>query len=280
MNITSHYPWPVLGDQDAVSGIFEPIVEVAFDKNTITVRGIFNLDNKTIQELIINGKARFVLKLTCKATHITKCYSFSENKFEILTPANDLRDIVKLEFFVLANDNIGDYLNEATHEDYGGSEAKVFVSYGDVLAEAESYKFDALKRYAGAKSISDILQVVREPKLYSPVVVDPDNEKILVRLSSIDYDKLSIFSKSKTEKINSIIQSCVALPAILVALQYAFEDQERYCRFLWFNVIKDRSEKMNLEWTKENIFEITQEILKNPVSRTLSGLKEIIDSEE
>ena len=144
MNITSHYPWPVLGDEDAVSGIFDPITEITFDKNTIGVRGNFNLNNKTIQDLISDGHAHYVLKLTCKATHITQCYFFSENKFEVLVPADDLRGIVKLDYFVLAKTDINRYVNETAHEDYEGAEAQVSISCGDVLAEADSEKFDVI----------------------------------------------------------------------------------------------------------------------------------------
>src|SRR3989344_1770715 len=214
MNITSHYPWPVLGDGDAISGTYSPIVEVNLGPDTIVIRGNFNLDNKTIQDLIDSKQAKYVLQITCIATHFRRCHLFTDSQFEVSVPAVDLRGVVSLGYFS------------------------------------------------------------------GPMTVEPNQDKIIVRLPSIDYDKLAIFAGSKTEKLNSIIQSGVAFPAILIAMQYAFEDPEYHQQFMWFSVLKERAEKANIEWSKENISNIVQTILKRPVERMLSGLKEIIDEPE
>lgn len=278
MNIISHYPWPVLGDGDAVAGTYSPIVEVNLGQDAIVIRGNFNLDNKTIQELINDGKAKYVIQITCIATHFRRCHLFTDSQFEVSIPATDLRGIVSLEYFVIAIKDISSYKNDAAHSDY--ENATVNIAYGDILAEGRSEKFDARKRYAGARNISDFLEVVREPHLSGPMTVSPEQDKIIVRLPSVDYDKLAVFAGSKTERLNSILQSGVAFPAILIAMQYAFENPEYYQQFMWFSVLKERAEKANIEWDKENISDITQAILKRPVERMLSGLKDIIDEPE
>ena len=280
MNIISRYPWPVLGDGDAVSGTFAPIVEIVRGKDEIKIRGNFNLDNKSIQDLINNGQANYVLQIMCKATHFRKCYLFINNQFEVFVPASELRSIVQLDYLVLAATDIASYINGTAHPDYEGVEANVSLLPGDILAEGESEKFDARKKYAGAKSVSDILEVVRDPRLFGSMSIDPHQDKIVVRLPSLDFDKLAIFAGSRTEKINSILQSSVAFPAITTALYNAFEIPESFGHLMWFNILKERTEKAKLEWEKENISEIAQEILKGPVSRMLTGLKEIIDSAE
>lgn len=275
MNTTSHYPWPVLGDSDAVSGIYSPITEVNLSPDTIVIRGDFNLDNKTIQDLISNGKAKYVLQIKCIPTHFRRCHLFANSQFEVSIPTDDLRGIVSLEYFVIATKDILSYVNKSAHPDYDGAE--VDLVSGDVLADGGSEKFDAKKRYAGTRTISDFLEVVRDPHLSGPMVVDPSKDKIVVRLPSIDYDKLAFFANSKRERVNSILQSSVAFPAILIAMQYAFDDLEYHEQFIWFKVLKERSEKENIDWTKENISIIAQAILKKPVERMLSGLKAIID---
>ena len=278
MNITSHYPWPVLGDNDAVSGIFTPTTQIDLGRETIKIRGNFTLDNKTIQALISEGKANYLLQITCIATHIRQCYLFTKNQFEIVVPSTELRGMVRLDYFVVATKEISDYINEGAHFDYEG--ARVSLTQGDVIAEAQPEKFEAKKKYAGTKSVSDFLEVIRDPALTGPMIIDSNQDKIIVRLPSFDFEKLAVFAGSKTEKINSILQSSVAFPAILIALQDAFEDNS-YCeRFVWFNILKGRAEKANIEWSKENISQIAQEVLRKPVERMLSGLKEIIDSTE
>lgn len=278
MNITSRYPWPVLGDDNAISGFFSPITEVTLGTDTIVIRGNFNLDNKTILNLIDIGRAKYVLQITCIATHYRRCHLFKDGQFEISVPATDLRGTVSLGYFATATREIPDYVNEAAHFDYEG--ATVNLVPGDILADGGSEKFDAKKRYAGTRNISDFIEVVRDTHLSGPMAVEPNQDKIIVRLPSVDYDKLETFAGSKTEKLNSIIQSGVAFPAILIAMQYAFEDPEYYLQFMWFSVLKERAEKENIEWVKENISNIVQTILKRPVERMLSGLKEIIDEPE
>jgi len=278
MNITSHYPWPVLGDGDAISGTYSPIVEVNLGPDTIVIRGNFNLDNKTIQNLIDSKQAKYVLQITCIATHFRRCHLFTDSQFEVSVPAVDLRGVVSLGYFAVATKDIPNYANNVAHSDYEG--AIVNLVPGDILADGGLEKFDAKKRYAGTRNISDFLEVVRDPHLSGPMTVEPNQDKIIVRLPSIDYDKLAIFAGSKTEKLNSIIQSGVAFPAILIAMQYAFEDPEYHQQFMWFSVLKERAEKANIEWSKENISNIVQTILKRPVERMLSGLKEIIDEPE
>ncbi len=281
MNITSRYPWPVLGDGDAISGTFAPIVEIIFGKDAINIRGNLNLDNKTIQDLISNGWAHYVAQITCKATHLRQCHFFTNSQFEIPPiPATELRGVVQLDYLVVVTKDIPHYINDAAHPDYEGSESSVSLTPGDILAEAVSEKFDARKRYAGTRAVSDLLEVIRDSRFSGPMIIDSNQDKIVARLPGLDFDKLAVFANSKTERINSILQSSVALPAILTALHNAFEEPESFEHFMWFNVLKERAIKANLEWEKENIFQIVQEILSQPVGRMLKGLKEITDSEE
>ena len=278
MNITSHYSWPVLGDSDAVAGTYSPIVEVNLDPDTIVIRGNFNLDNKTIQNLIDNDKAKYVIQATCIATHFRQCNTFKDSQFEVSISAADLRGIVSLDYFIVATKKITDYKNDRAHSDY--ENATIDLAPGDILADGGTEKFEAKKRYAGTKNISDFLEVVRDPNLSGFMDVNPGQDKIIVRLPSIDYDKLAVFTGSRTERLNAIIQSGLAFPAILTAMQYAFDDVEYHQQFMWFNVLKERAEKMNIEWSKENISDIVQSVLKKPVERMLSGLKNIIDEPE
>lgn len=280
MNITSRYPWPVLGDNDAVSGTFAPITEILLGKDQINIRGNFNLDNKSIQDLIDKELAHYILQLTCRATHLRQCYSFTSSQFEVLIPSSELRGVSQLDYFVVATKNIPGYINDSAHPDYEGGESKVSLLPGDILAETKSEKFDARKRYAGTSSVSDLLEIVPDARLSGPMVIDPNQDKIIARLPALDFDKLAIFANSKTEKVNSILQSSVAFPAILIALNYAFEEPESFGRLLWFNALKDRTEKAKLEWDKSNIPQIVQELLNHPVGRMLRGLKEITDSED
>lgn len=278
MNIISHYPWPVLGDGDAVAGIYSPITQVSLSPDTIVIRGNFNLDNQTIQDLINSGQAKYTLQITCIATHFRRCHLFADSQFEVSIPATDLRGVVSLEYFVIATKNIPNYKNDVAHLDY--ENATVDLASGDILAEGESEKFDAKKKYAGTRTISDFLEVVRDPHLSGPMIVVPDQDKIVVRLPSLDYDKLAVFAGSKIERLNSILQSGIAFPAILIAMQNAFEEPDHYEQYMWFSVLKRRAEKANIDWSKENISNIVQTILKKPVERMLSGIKEIIDEPE
>lgn len=278
MNIISHYPWPVLGDGDAIGGSYSPIDEVTLSPDIIDIRGDFNLENKTIHELIDGGKAIYLVQVTCKATYYRKCYPFTNTQFLISIPASDLRGVVSLEYFVLSNKDIPNYKNDAAHPDYG--DVTIDLNAGVVLAFGGMKKFDAKKRYAGTKNISDFLEVVSDPHLSAPMAVRIGQDKIIVSLPSVDYERLAIFSGSKSEKMNSILQSGIAFPAILIAMQYAFEDPEYHEQYMWFNIIKERAEKANIEWSKENIADIVQNILKRPVERMLTGLKGLIDEQE
>lgn len=278
MNIISRYPWPVLGDGDAVAGVFTPDAKINLGVDNIIIRGIFNLDNKTIQELIGNVKAKYTIQITCVATHFRRCYLFENNQFEITIPAQDLRGIVFLNYFVIAADDILDYKNETAHSDYENLTFRIMP--GDILADGGTDKFEAKKRYAGSKNVSDFLEVIREPDISYPMTVNPAREKIIISLSSIDYDKLAKFSASKNKKVNSIIQSGLAFPAIIIAMQNAFEEQNDYQQFMWFNVLRERSEKAHIEWNKDNIYRIAQAVLEMPVERMLSGLEEISNQSE
>lgn len=280
MNIISRYPWPVLGDGDAVSGTFSPITEIALGKEVINIRGNFNLDNKTIQDLIENDLAHYVLQLTCRATHLRRCFPFTASQFEVVVPATELRGVAQLDYLVVANKDIPDYVNSAAHPDYEGKQSSVSLMPGDILAEGESEKFDARKKYAGTNAVSDLLEIIPDPRLSGSMMVDPNQDKIVASLPSLDFDKLAIFANSRTEKINSILQSSVAFPAIMIALNYAFEEPDSFGRFLWFNALKDRAQKVGLEWEKSNIPNIVQEVLSQPIGRMLKGLKEITDSDE
>ena len=153
------------------------------------------------------------------------------------------------------------------------------VASGDVLAYGGRDHFFAEKRWEEQKSVSNFMEIRPYALLSGPMKFFLGEEKIIVNLPAGDfksYRKLVGY-----DEFAPMFHSSIVLPALMFALTEMMSDGEQYENRSWYKVIESRRNNdnkiKNLAWEPENVPEIAQIILNNPVERSLWGMRRMVD---
>ena len=102
-----HFPHPVLGIEDDITGVFSAELAFKSDKENISLTPTFSLKEQSIQNLIDDQKAYFLIQVYCSGTMYRQVF---KTKYTIPGPFKKsslkLRGEVEVHFFVCAVNNI------------------------------------------------------------------------------------------------------------------------------------------------------------------------------
>ncbi len=276
-------PHPVLGVADDVQGRYTPKFGVVMTRNKITLSVEHFVSNKTLQKLISEKKAFFAAELNCPQTIFRAIYrSYDQSQtFEIAS--SELRNAVEVSFYVIANEDVDDYVVDGANKDYAGY--KFEIGKGDVLAYDGDYEFIAGKTWASTASIASIFDVQKSNKEDGPMSFCTSDEKIIIKLSKNDYEKYAEISRA--HQFYSVLHSGMAFPALMYALTEMMDQEKdaedgegRNDGCEWKQVLESRinndEDLKKIGWDKTKIPEIAQILLKKPVDRMFESLHSAI----
>ena len=279
-----NFPYPVLknGD-DSISGDIDfsmpdGIIE---EEDKFIFKINFNIDNEDIINLINEDKAEFLVEITCSSTLFRKVYKSNNNKVEFEIPKTYLKGKVKGDCLIVAKTDIPNYNNSKAHPDYNNFD--INIKKGDVLAFFGSFDFTADIDYKKLKAVASFMEVEEDDRDYT--FVDLDNNKILIYLPKEDFKLFNQDAISKEKSLAPIIHSSIVLNALLIAL-YNFNDykEKLWAKAILYRMKNDETLKKYLgsddTFEIENIPEIAQILLGNPISRLLKQLDENFSQDE
>lgn len=271
------FPHPVLGLRDDVSGSYQITHSVQKNRDEIVISVSHQLLQESLESLISRHEAIFLTEVHCPQTLYRVAHTSHDPDQVIIIPAADLRDFVEISFFVIADQTISPYENKEANQDYSGFELE--VSSGDVLAYGGREHFFADKKWEAQKSVSNFMEIRPYSLLNGPMKFFLGEEKIIVNLPAADYKgyrKLVGY-----DQFAPIFHSSIVLPALMFAISEMISNSDQYENFSWYKVLearKNTDEKIkSIPWELENVPEIAQIILNNPVERSLWGMWKIVD---
>lgn len=277
------FPHPVLGISDDISGIIKTDSAVRYyhDKTTISVT--WNLDCQSLQNFISNKEASYCVEVICAGTLFRKTFASFENTQELIINTCDLRNVVKLSFYIIATENMPNYSINEFNTDYSGYSFD--IQKGDVLAIGGNSSFPAEKSWEALKSVSSFMVVVKGTEKTGPIKYNFDDQKIKIFLPKEDYDNYKL--RYKTDNLSAIFHSSMVLPALMGALNIVFTRLDGNEDKKWVEVLKVRlnsdefKNKLKIKSIEsDNLLEIAQAILDNPLHRTLNGLNLFLKQQE
>ena len=263
------YPYPILGEGDDVEGIFNPSFWVTLRPMLVEAEFTFHLQNATLEKLIAQRKAEYVVEMECKTTFFRQTFKTASAKNSISLPAERLREKVDVSFYICAAQKIPEYRPSGLHRDYGNISFP--IEPGDVLAEGGRGYFIAEKTFDPMRApLSSFMRIERDKKKAGPVVVDFEGDYLLIKLSEEDHDR---FQEAKHRAIQSL-HSIIVLPALIETLRCIGNPEKKmeYEDKKWYGRLEAicREQKIDLE----DPFVAAQKILGNPISR---GLDEVLE---
>jgi len=272
------FPHPVLGSSDDISGNYNTQISVHLDRNEIGLSIIHELNQATTEKLIERKEAAFLTEVHCAQTLFRVSYMSHDEQQTIVLPASDLRDKVDLNFYIVALKDLKDYKVDGANADYAGFSFE--ISKGDILAYGGYSMFWAGKRWEAQKSVSNLMEVQPYEHVSGPMKFLITGDKIIIKLSRSDYGQYQ--KVVRFEQFAPIFHSTIVLPALMFAISQMIQNSELYENYAWYQILNFRrqsEEKINkISWEMENVPEIAQAILDNPVERTFRGIWKIINN--
>lgn len=275
----SFYPYPVLAsfNDDYLNSKFE--VEYAIEENEgeNTLIANFSLDEPSLDQLIKEGLACFLLHIECTQTAYRRIVQSNENILKFDIDAKQLRGKVDLNSLIVVNGNRIKLSSININPLYQGRE--FYIDYGDVIAASLTRTLNIEDSINDFKSMASIMKVAFSKAEY--MEIDIDSDLIYVRLPEKQYNGYVKFSKSKYQ---NLILSAVIFPALIQVLNLMSKLFEESSSLKWFQVIEDRLTDMNLEIESINrqvsAVEVAQMILQNPLERAFEDIRVAIENEE
>lgn len=261
MLVTKSYPYPVLGNGDDIAGIFNTAFEVTLSPDKTQIAYKIDIKNNTIETLISLGLAQYVIQIECRSTFYRRAFCFKEKKGVIEIDTQRLREKVSVSFYVCALQAIPDYTPSDCHPDYAGLSFP--IEKADILADGGEGIFIAEKQFDPLNApVSSFMKIQAGNNETGPMIVDPDDDDIIIRLSKEDYK--SYLKLKDTNSTN--LHAAVVFPALVDILHIVNSDKDGvYESYSWNARLKVICRERKIDISEP--LEAAQKLLGSPVER-------------
>lgn len=278
MKLSNFYiPYPVLG----INGSFEGKSFAnckSFTFETTHDKFVFNLDlelkDRTIEQLIIDGKAAFSCEVDCVKTYFKNIWKgkYSKSQFEILR--TDLVGKVDFFFSVVAVEPIENYINPNFNQKYYGG-YNFNLQKGDLLAYFGEWTFNADVKFDELKALGSIVEV-KEDRFKQYTHYELGGDKIAIYLPTSEFLN---FKSSNINQFANITHASIVQCALVCALHaYKANEGTTWAETLKFRVKQDKKlnsfeDLANLD--EVQIQELVSLLLNNPNKRMFETINTI-----
>lgn len=232
--------------------------------------------SSTINKLISEGAAKFVVHVECSNTIFRRAYDLASISERIIIPVENLNDVVEVNVFARAIRDIAGYKVENAHSDYGNAEFE--IKKGDILAVGDGHIFYIESKFDSMKRIGSIMQIQEANEDADlPMRVSWNGDKIVVLLSKQDFRDYKLLKTQ--EGVSAPLTSAIVLPVLMEAIRSlksedegAIEDGPR-----WKRALQRRIEDLALERETEDLI-VAQKLLELPLKRSLTSARQFLET--
>jgi hypothetical protein len=285
--VDKNYPYPVMDrrrDDIAPFGLNWNI-NVRNDKTNYYFDYSFTLQNETVEKLMTEDKACFVLHIECSSTFYRKAFKIGTKEgFEgtITIHGDNLIGRVDISIFVCADSQIAEYAPEGMHTDYEGFHFE--LAKGDFVAVGDTHSQSFFKEYDPIKKVSSIIEFIKDDdNKTGPITVEFNANKIRALVPQklyVSYLEL----KEDPCKANTI-STMLVLPVLMEGLQFLKDNLQREeedisgLRSLrWFRSVEKKLEDIQFNIRENSAYIAAQKLLEMPyerASKELTGLSAV-----
>lgn len=274
------YPHPVLreNNDDYINSSFEMDLSYERDIKRLKLNISFKLNNKTLEKMILDEKAQYVIHIECPKTSYRKIITTTEKILSENLKDENILGKIQVTSFIVVKENILDYENESFNSDYFGM--KFNLEKGTILAIGDSYKIDVDKEKESLGNIPSIFTICKKMTTdETGINIEYNMNKIRIDLNIFDYERYTQLVSSSNQFID-IINCSLIFPTLI----YVFEklknefDEIEESDYRWFKALKNIFEKYGYRFNQE-LFEnetslqLAQKILDFPFSKSLIALQ-------
>jgi len=209
------YPYPILDISDDIEGEFIINTIISSNKDSLIINNSnLEITNDYFKQLIQNKYVKIVVKAYCSSTMFSKTF---ENENLININFDQIATSLNLEFFLIANSDIENYLDQTFNTDYlnliNGN--GFYVKKGSIVGYGGELKVPLTNIFT--QGLKGIIQFeARSEDL--PISFDLDGNKIVIYYPKKENEiDLISFLGNKTSRHLNTFYSLVILPALTAA---------------------------------------------------------------
>ena len=280
------YPHPVLAwfSDDYRNAMFQPAFEVGGNKGFYKIRMTCKTSSKSLNRLILEGRAAFAIHVECPATRYRALFTSTDESFEVDIPVAEIDAKVEVCRLIVATQEVLNYASDEFHADFTGRSFSLIK--GDSLAVAEDITFYADKKADELAKLPSIFSIRRSTESEAPPLnLDLSADRIAVYLSPAVHDRFT--SLNSDELLRSTLSASVLVPALVLVLEKMMQEEEREsltdCR--WYRTIARKLKDLglnveNLAESGESSVVLANKLIGDPLSNSLDDLTQVLQRME
>ena len=279
-------PHPVLGlSGDSLNSSEEADVMGLFDvSQTLTAGSKIEvkieyelLNSPQLARIISEGKAQFACEVSCRKTVFRQVFlSPSCNQLFSLS-ADDLRDQLVFDYFILATADFAYKDEGGWHPDYVGRTFE--IKRGMVLGYGGSLKHMLERTQVASKRGASLISVECGEKDSGPFEIDVNDETLTIFLPKKIYVAFdNLYNNNERYAIN--FHASLVIPTLIHALTLMATDEgKEYQDKQWYQALETKISKdpklRELELTQSTALEIAQVMIDCPFSHLTEDLANV-----
>ncbi|HXO27763.1 MAG TPA: hypothetical protein VOA80_10490 [Thermoanaerobaculia bacterium] len=240
------------------------------DKETIYLDVNIQHSSVTLSHLAVTARAAYVVHVECTNTLFRRVFQLRGAIDRIAIRADQLNDLVEVNVFAVATQDISGYVVEGAHVDYEGSAFE--VRKADMLALGEGRVFVVESSFDVLGRVGSIMQIESAAEEGDvPMRLDFNGEKIRIILSREDFKEYKLLRHD--EALSTVITTSIVLPALVEALHYiedesGADEADALGSLRWHRILNRRIEAMKLADETDKLTQ-AQKLLELPIRRAL-----------
>lgn len=218
-----NYPYPVLAffNNDYPNNSFSYEIKSNSDNNKFKIEIEFNLNCKTLNDMLNNNLACFLVHIECPKTRFRNIYTTTESRKEIFIDGGKLNNKVEVVVSIISTSKNDTFTSDEFNSIFGDSEFSIVN--GDILAIAPDciLTIEKDETFTG----SSLFNITYSDKL-KVLTWEIDNSSILIKLPKSTFDLYN--SLKSNAKARSIITNTIVIPILVEILTNLKYDSDLY----------------------------------------------------
>lgn len=288
------FPYPVLAEEldDYKGSQFKATVSISEQNVSDTVLSFdLELTDSTLQRLISDGKATYVIHIECGTTAFRTVVKTVKNKFQYRISNKRVNGDVVLLAMVVANEDVPFYRNSNLNEDYDGMDiflkAKSILAYDNIGIVVIEKEYEELANSESFFTLSK--RIKRDDEEEQPVEYDISGDKIVISVYPETY-KMYI-GISFEPRMQSLVKSLIVIPALVYMLETVREDEvndfDAYKTKNWFIRLSKACATRNIDFVNDilenydkSIIWHAQQLTSLPIEKTFKDIRIIMEGDD
>ena len=245
------------------------------DKDNFVYELDLKAHNKDIETLIEEEKAVYACVASCSETYYHKFTPSKEAKFTISIPRREVSGLVRVQWMIIATEDIMGYESDMLNEDYQG---KANFPLGAMIGYITSFEINA-ELSDNLRSLDDIMKVVKNIDS-NKIEFDCSDRIIKIKIPE---KQLEIFNDyGSKDPYPSVIHSSIVFQALVYAISKLQDSDENYpwvytlsqcIDLIDDDTIPKTDEVDDKGYSIEQCITIANNILNDPVMRMLNDIE-------